>query len=49
MIILGQFNFFLKFDACFYRCDGVFDVQQSQLSPPDENRRSSVDQTEATH
>ena len=27
-VIFGQMNFFLEFDVCFYRSQGVFDVQQ---------------------
>jgi hypothetical protein len=26
-VILGQVNFFLEFDVCFYRSRGVFDVR----------------------
>jgi hypothetical protein len=25
-VLLGQVNFFLEFDVCFYRSEGVFDV-----------------------
>ena len=25
-VILGQINFFLEFDVCFYRSKGMFDV-----------------------
>jgi hypothetical protein len=26
-VIFGQMNFFLEFDVCFYRSQGVFDVR----------------------
>jgi hypothetical protein len=29
-VILGQVNFFLEFDVCFFRARGLFEVRQRQ-------------------
>lgn len=30
-LILGQMNFFLEFDVCFFRAQGIFEVQRKAL------------------
>ena len=32
-VILGQINFFMEFDVCFFRSQGMFEVRPKQVHP----------------